>query len=78
MPIPAPLPPPPKKRPVTVLCRDVDLPRRAQLAATAAGWTSLSACIEAFLAYMAQDQDAQCPRPVVRRYRGLRAPRRTV
>ena len=75
MPIPGPPPPPPKKQPVTAFCRDTDLPRRAQLAAAAAGWPSLSACIEAFLAYMAQDQDAQCPRPVVRRYQNLRTRR---
>jgi hypothetical protein len=47
---------------------------RAEMAAKAAGYPSLSAATEAFWAYLAQDPDAVCPRPVTRRFRRYRRP----
>lgn len=48
---------------------------RAELAAKTAGYPSFSECTRAFWAYMAQDPDAVCPRPVRRRYGALRTRR---
>jgi hypothetical protein len=72
MPIPKPPPPRPPKRHRMLSFADMGLVERAEFAAQAAGYRGLKHCIEEFMAYMAQDPDAQCPRPVVRRYQHLR------
>ena len=45
---------------------------RAEAAAKAAGYPSLSAATEAFWAYLARDPGAECPHPVIRRFRRYR------